>query len=125
MPNSKQERNQALNSFSPPTLHSMLQTPLFAIWAEMNGAFMESVATAQKDWMDFVQQRVREDVAVSRQLMRCQSLPEWHQVYAEYLSKTLEQYKEQSSEVVQRGQAVAEHIAEATENGKESARARH
>jgi hypothetical protein len=24
----------------------MLQTPLFAIWAEMNGAFMESVATA-------------------------------------------------------------------------------
>ena len=125
MPNSKQERNQALNSFSPPLMHSMLQTPVLAIWAEMNGAFMESVATAQKDWMDFVHQRVREDVAVSRQLMQCQSLPEWHQVYAEYLSKTLEQYKEQSSKVAQRGQAVAEHIAEATENGKEGARARH
>jgi hypothetical protein len=53
------------------------------------------------------------------------SLPEWHQVYSEYLTKTLEQYKEQSSKVVQRGQAVAEHIAEAAENEKESARARH
>jgi hypothetical protein len=34
-------------------------------------SFLESVATAQKDWMDFVHRRVKEDVAASRKLMRC------------------------------------------------------
>ena len=37
-----------------------------AIFAEMNGTLLESVATAQKDWADFVDRRIKEDVAVSR-----------------------------------------------------------
>lgn len=128
MPQSKDDRNKSLNSLAggmSSAFQPMMQTPMLAIFNEMTGSFMEAVATAQKDWVEFVHQRIREDVAVSRQLMQCQSLSEWHQVYSQYLGKTMEQYKEQSSKVVQRGQAVADHIAEATESGKESARARH
>ena len=47
MPQSQEERNQPLNSFlaSP-----MMQPPLFAIVAEMNGTLLETMATAQKEW---------------------------------------------------------------------------
>ena len=122
MASPKQERNDALNSFAHPMMQSMLQTPLFAIWAEMNGAFMESIATAQKDWSDFVHRRIKEDVAVGRRLMQSKSMADMHQVYSEYLNNAFEQYKEQSTKVIERGQTMAEHMAEASENEK---RARH
>ena len=121
---SKQERNDALNSFAHPMMQSMLQTPLFAIWAEMNGSFMESIATAQKDWSDFVHRRIKEDVAVGRRLMQSKSVADMHQVYSEYLNNAFEQYKEQSTKVIERGQTMAEHMVEASDNEK-SARARH
>ena len=120
----KTERTQAGNSFVPPMIKSTLHTPLFAIWAEMNGAFMESIATAQKDWSDFLHRRIKEDVAVGRRLMQSHSLADMHQVYSEYLSNAFEQYKEQSTKVVERGQAMAEHMAETSEN-ETAARARH
>jgi len=90
----------------------------------MSGAFMESMATAQKDWSDFVHRRIKEDVAVGRRLMQSHSLADMHQVYSEYLNNALEQYKEQSAKVIERGQAVAEHIEEISESDK-SARSRH
>jgi hypothetical protein len=124
MPQSKEERNQQLNSFGWG-VQPMMHTPMFAIFAEMNGTLLESVATAQKDWADFMHRRIKEDVAVSRQLMQCHSLADMHQVYSRYLATAFEQYKEQSTKVVQRGQAIAEHVAEATQNGKEGTRARH
>jgi hypothetical protein len=69
---------------------------MFAIWAEMNGAFLESIANAQKDWSDFVHRCIKEDVAVGRRLMQSKSVADMHRVYAEYFSNTFEQYQEQS-----------------------------
>ena len=105
---------------------SIMQNPMMAILAEMNGSFLESVATAQKDWVDFVHRRIKEDVAVSRQVMRCQSLAEMHQIYSHYLRTAFEQYQKESEKVVQRGESMAQHLAETTEAAvKEGARARH
>jgi hypothetical protein len=97
-----------------------------AILTEMNGTLLESVATAQKDWADFMHRRIKEDVAASRQLMQCHTLAEMHQVYSQYLQKAFEQYQQQSRKVVKRGESTAQDLAEATDTGiKEGARARH
>ena len=107
-------------------MQPIMQNPMMAILAEMNGSFLESVATAQKDWVDFVNRRIKEDVAVSRQLMRCQSLAKMHQIYSHYLRTAFEQYQRESEKVVQRGESMAQHFAETTEAAvKEGARARH
>ena len=45
----------------------------------LNGAVMEGLATAQKDWAD------REDVAMARQLLNCHFSADMHQTYAKYL----------------------------------------
>jgi hypothetical protein len=94
--------------------------------AVSDSVILESLARAQKEWVDFGHRRIKEDVAVSRQLMQCHSLADMHQVYSQYLTKAFGQYKEQSERVVQRGQSMAEHLAEtAAQHGKEAARARH
>jgi phasin protein len=98
---------------------------MLAIFAEMNGTLLESMATAQKDWADFMHRRIKEDVAVSRQLIQCHSLADMHQIYSQYFTKAFEQYQQQSAKVVQRGQSMAEHLGDTNENGKETGRARH
>lgn len=118
------EEKHTLNSFTWG-IHPMLQTPMFAILAQINGTLLESMATAQKDWADFFHRRIKEDVATSRQLMQCHSVADMHQVYSEYLNKAFEHYQEQSSRVFQRGQSIAEHLAETGETAKEASRARH
>jgi hypothetical protein len=123
MQQAKAEQRRSLNSFAgmgamPPALHN----PMMTIFAEMNGTLLESVSTAQKDWMDFVHRRIKEDVAAARQLMRCQSLSEMHQVYSQYFQTAFEQ----SEKVVQRGESMAQHLTETTEaEAKGDARARH
>jgi hypothetical protein len=127
MAQSKESQRRALNAFGgmgamPP----IMQNPLMAILAEMHGSFLESFATAQKEWMDFVHRRITEDVAMSRQLMRCQSMPEMHQILSQYFQTAFEQDQKQSEKVVQRGESMAQHLAETTEAAaKEGARARH
>ena len=61
MPQSQEERNQPQNSFLASPI---MQTPLFAIVAEMNGTLLETMATAQKEWANFVDRRIKEDVPV-------------------------------------------------------------
>ena len=127
MAQSKESQRQAMNAFrGMVAMPPIMQNPLMAILAEMNGSFLESLATAQKDWADFVHRRITEDVAVSRQLMRCQSMPEMHQIISQYFQTAFEQYQKQSEKVVQRGESMAQHLAETTEAAaKEGARARH
>lgn len=122
MPQSHEERNQPLNWFLPSPI---MQTPLFAIVAEMSATLLEAVATAQKEWANFVERRIKEDVAFLRQLIQCRSPAEMARVYADYLQEAFEQYQEQSTRVVQRGQSIAEHLAESAEDKKEAARSRH
>jgi hypothetical protein len=124
MPLANEERSQMLASFAG-SLQPMMQLPMFAFFTEMNGALLESLAMVQKDWAEFMHRRIKEDVAVSRQLMQCHSLADMQQVCSQFLTKAVEQYKEQTDRVVQRGQAVAEHLAQTAEHGKEAARVRH
>ena len=121
-PPSKEGRRQGGNS---PALGMapVMFNPMMTIFAELNATTMEGFAAAQKDWADFVQRRIREDVAVTRQLMNCQSMADMHQVYAQYLRTAFKQYREQSEHVVQRSASMTQHLAEATE--KEAATTRH
>jgi hypothetical protein len=125
MAQSKEERRQTSNSFSLGMAPAMVN-PMMTMLADMAATILEGFATAQKEWADFVQRRIREDVAVSRQLMNCQSLVDMHQTYSQYLQTAFEQYREQSEHVAQRSMKMAHHLAETTEdNAREAARTRH
>jgi hypothetical protein len=125
MPQSREQLNKSLAPFvwGVPTIPNM---PMLAILADFNGTLWESIATAQKEWADFMQRRIREDVAATRQLLSCNSLADMHEVYSKYLRTVFEDYQQHSQKVVKRGQSMAQHLAETVEaSGKEATRARH
>jgi cation transport regulator ChaB len=115
MAEARDEQHTSANSFAwsiPPVAGN----PLLTVVTGINGKLLESVATAQKDWSEFVHRRVKEDVAASQQLMSCQSLTDMQQIYSQYLQTAFEQYREQSERVVQRGKSMAEELAQAMES---------
>ena len=125
MAQTKEERRQRGN-FLSLGIAPVMFNPMMTIFADLNATILDGFATAQKDWADFFQRRIREDVAASRELMNCQSLADMHQVYSEYLRTAFEQYREQSEHVVQRSASMAHHLAETTEaKTRDAARARH
>ena len=122
MAHSKQEAGHLPNSLA--SMPVAFNNPVLTIFANMSGTVLEALATAQKDWAEFMQRRIREELAVGRQLMNCHSLAEMHQAYANYLQTALKQYQEQSERLAQRGQAVTQHFAATVEgNAKEAERA--
>jgi cation transport regulator ChaB len=125
MAQSKEERSQIANSFGWG-MAPAFTNPMMTILADLNGTVLEGVATAHKEWAEFVQRRIREDVAVSRQLLNCHSLADIHQIYSQYFQTAFEQYREQSEKVVQRSESMAQHLAATTDSAaKNGARARH
>jgi len=78
----------------------------------LNSKLLENVATAQKDWAEFVHQRVKEDIAASQQLLNCQSLTDMREIYSQYLRTAFEQYRDHSEKVVQRGKLMTEDLAQ-------------
>jgi hypothetical protein len=110
------------NSFNW-SLGPVLSTPLLAVLADLNGKLLESAASAQKDWAEFVHRRVKEDIAVSQQLMSCRSLGDVQEVYSQYMRTALEQFAEQSERAVRRGKSTTNGLAQTLELGaNESAR---
>jgi hypothetical protein len=106
----------AANLFNWP-LRPVASTPLFAALTDINGKLLESVANAQKDWAEFVHRRVKEDIAVSQQLMGCRSLGDVQQICSQYMCTALEHYREQSERAVQRGKSTTAGLAQTLEFG--------
>src|SRR5262245_55377779 len=118
MAQSKQARNGMSFAWGMP--------PMMTILADMNGTFLQAFAAAQKDWGDFVQRRISEDVAVARQVLNCRSPADMGQIYSRYIETAFQDYREQSEKVVQHGQSMAQHLAETTgAHAKEMSRAQH
>jgi Phasin protein len=123
MADSNGERKQVGNL---PWLAPAMVNPMMTGLADMSCSILEGFATAQKDWADFFQRRIREDVAASRALMNCQSLPDVYQIYSKYLQVAYEQYRAQSEQIVQRGASMTQYLAETAEaKTKEAIQTRH
>jgi hypothetical protein len=114
MAETRNAANGSTNSFNW-SLGPVLGTPLLTALADINGKLLESAAGAQKDWAEFVHLRIKEDIAVSQQLMSCKSLGDMQQVYSEYVRTAFEQYSEQSERAVQRGKSTTEGLAQMLE----------
>jgi len=101
----------AANSFN------WMATPLFAALTDINGKLLESVAGAQKDWAEFVHRRVKEDIAVSQQLVSCKSLGDMQQICSQYVRTAFEHYREHSERAVQRGKSTSDGLVQTLELG--------
>lgn len=87
----------------PPAMDAMneLTRPTMAALSTFNGTFLQNAAACQKEWLKFLQLRIKENLAMPGRLSCCRSLPEIQAVYADYWSRALGQYQDEFQTLTQ------------------------
>lgn len=126
MAEARDGQGTAGNSFAW-SMRPVTGKPLLAVMTDINGKLLEGVANAQKDWVEFVHRRVKEDIAASQKLMNCQSLTDMQEFYSQYLQTVFAQCREHSERLVERGKLMTDELAQAMESraGGTKQEARH
>jgi hypothetical protein len=112
----RHEQRTGANSFAWPMPSMLPGNPLLAVATDANGKLLESVACAQKEWVEFVHRRIKENVAASQRLLNCKSLADVQEVYTEYLLTAFEHYREQSEKAVQTGKSMTDGLVQTMES---------
>jgi hypothetical protein len=107
------ETNDATAPFGFDAIMHM-QRPALAAMAEMNSRLYEYIAAVNKEWATFVNQRLKEDLAVSQQLAQCRTTQDLYQVYAQFFQSTVAQYQSGFEQMTKLTRAFAEQALQSS-----------
>lgn len=84
-----------------------LWNPMLSGMQYWNGAFGKAIMAINSEWLGFLNQRIKEDVALPQQLASCKSADEaWH-VYVEFCQKAVADYQHEFAELARLGTSMA------------------
>ena len=82
-----------------------------------NGAFGKAVFALNSEWLGFLNQRIKEDVALPQDLVSCKSPDEaWH-VYVGFCQKAVADYQHEFAELARLGTSMAGESVSAMQHG--------
>ena len=96
---------------TPFGLETMLemQRPTLTAMAEGNTKLYESLAAANREWASFLNQRLKEGLAVSQQLAECRSPQDFYRVYAQFLQNACSHYQAGLEQMTKLSQSITEN----------------
>jgi phasin protein len=114
--------NDPSNWMTPLGLEAMMkmQRPAFTAMAQINTRLYESIAAANREWASFVNQRLKEDLAVPQQLAECRTPQEFYRVYAQFFQNACSQYQSGVEQMTKLSQSIADNALQALKSGSEA-----
>ena len=102
--------SQASDAMAPFGFDAMMQMqrPALAAMAEMNGRLYESITAVNNEWATFVNQCLKEDLAVPQQLAQCRTAQDLYQVYVQFFQNAWAQYQSGFEQMTKLTKAIAE-----------------
>ena len=70
-----------------------LNRPALNAMAQMNGKVYDGLATMNKNWVAFINRRLKEDLAMPQQLAACKTVQDMYGVYAEFFQNACSDYQ--------------------------------
>jgi hypothetical protein len=116
--------NEATGWMPPLGIEAIMemQRPALTAMAEANTKLYESIAAANREWASFVNQRLKEDLAVPQQLAACRNLQDLYRVYAQFFQNACSQYQSGLEQMTKLGQSMAENAFQALQSTGETTR---
>ena len=93
-----------------------INRPALAAMAEVNGKVYENIATMNKSWAAFVNRRLKEDMAMPKQLVACKTMQEMYGVYADFFQTAVADYQSEFEQMSKLGKTLAEEAAQAMQS---------
>jgi hypothetical protein len=126
----KTTNGRADNGFPPMMLPLGLEAlmelnrPALSVMAEVNGRVYENLASLNKSWIAFVNRRLKEDLAMPKQLAGCRTVQDMYSVYADFFQTAVTDYQSEFEQMSKLGKSIAEETAQAVQTRlEEGARA--
>jgi hypothetical protein len=100
-----------------PSAQATLETwvsinrPMIEVMTELNSHFLEQMTKANNEWMKFVNRRLNEDMAASRRIMDCKTMPDIMTAYSEFFQRAQQQYQAEFQYFARLNQKLAEDTA--------------
>ena len=96
-----------------------IQRPTFTAMAEVNTKLYESLAAANREWASFLNQRLKEGLAVSQQLAECRSPQDFYRVYAQFLQNACSHYQAGLEQMTKLSQSITENALQSLQSHSE------
>src|SRR5262245_59905497 len=95
---------EALMELNRPALNAM---------AQMNGKVYDGLATLNKNWVAFINRRLKEDLAMPQQLAACTTVQDMYGVYAEFFQNACSDYQSEFEQRTRLGKSLADDTLQA------------
>jgi hypothetical protein len=96
-----------------------LNRPALAAMAQMNGKVYDGIATMNKNWVAFINRRLKEDLGMPRQLAGCKTVQEMYGVYAEFFQNAYADYQSEFEQMTKLGKTLADDTMQAIQSRME------
>ena len=96
--------------------------PALQAIAQMNGKVYDGIATWNKNWVAFLNRRLKEDLAVPQQLAACKTVQDMCGVYAGFFQNACAQYQSELEQMTKLSKSLADDTLQAIQARMEGAR---
>jgi hypothetical protein len=96
-----------------------LNRPALTAMAQMNGKVYDGLATLNKNWVAFVNRRLKEDLAMPQQLAACKTVQDMYGVYAEFFQNACSDYQSELEQLTKLGKSLADDTIQAMQSRME------
>jgi hypothetical protein len=93
--------------------------PALTAVAQMNGKVYDGIVAMNKNWLAFVNRRLKEDLAVPQQLVACKTMQDMYGVYTDFFQTAYADYQSEFEQISKLGKSLAEDTAQAVQSGAE------
>jgi hypothetical protein len=98
-----------------------LNRPALAAMAQVNGKVYDGIATMNKNWVAFVNRRLKEDLGMPKQLADCKTMNEMYGVCADFLQNAYADYQSEFEQMTKLGKSLADETMQAMQSRMEEA----
>jgi hypothetical protein len=114
----KNSSGRAENGFMPMPLPlgfealMELQRPALTAMAQMNGKVYDNLAAINRNWVTFVNRRLKEELAMPQNLAGCKTVQDMYGVYSEFFQTAVADYQSEFEQMTKLGKSLAEETAQ-------------
>jgi hypothetical protein len=98
-----------------------LNRPALNAMAQMNGSFYDGIAAMNKQWVNFINRRLKEELAVPQQLAACKTVQEMYGVCADFVQTAYADYQSEFEQMSKLGKTLADDTLHAMQKRAEDA----
>ena len=99
-----------------------LNRPALQAMAQVNGKMYDGIATWNKNWVAFLNRRLKEDLAVAQQLATCKTVQDMYGVYAGFFQNACAHYQSELEQMTKLSKSLADDTLQAIQARVEEAR---